>query len=365
MRKYAALVALLSIQLLSFSPYSLQNRIFTLGTISIENVTHAHLLSNDHPTFGATTFDANGDSWPDILISNHGAPPTLYLSRSANSFAPAPAIFHARGLDHHTPVIGDMDNDGDPDLYFMLGAHLGTGIKANELYVNQGKGKPFLLSQGSGATDPKGRGRNAIWFDFDLDGYLDLLAVNEYRADGPNRLFHNNGNRTFSDAGVQSGLDRNVNTEGGALAADLDNDGDMDVVITSIDHSPYVFINNGDGTFQEEAAQRGISASIQTWAIGAADVNNDGCVDLYFTRGSQPKMEGALLADDRLSFMQSVFAARDKVDRLTFEAAADVVLNFQFADDGADPNKPLCRRCKLQSGQSRLYRGSRPYRCHR
>lgn len=338
MRRWFLLFAILLIPFFGANPYSpMGNRLFTLGTVVLENVTQAHMLSHDHASFGATTFDVNGDGWPDLLVSNHGQPPTLFINHQAGAFTPAPQIFHAGGLDHHTPVLADFDNDGDQDLYFLLGAHLGTGIKENEFYINQGKGKPFVLSQNAGITDPKGRGRGAVWFDYDQDGLIDLLVLNKYRADASNRLYHNNGNGTFSDASAGSGLDLYIDSEGGGVAGDIDNDGDMDVMVTSTTHRSYLFINQGDGTFRDETQQRGISLIGEMWGVGMADYNQDGFLDLYLTRGVPLRLEGALLDLDRLAFMQSVRNPDDKTDLLTFQAPADAVLTFQFSDFEVDP----------------------------
>ncbi|HET6268430.1 MAG TPA: VCBS repeat-containing protein, partial [Acidobacteriota bacterium] len=190
---------------------------FQLGPVVLENVTRQYGLFDIQPTFGAAAYDADQDGWPDLLISNHGHPPVVFLNVLGRSFKRS-KILDVPGSDRHAPVLADYDNDGDEDLLFMHGAHRGTGLGPKELYQNPGKGQPFVLVKNSGVEDPKGRGRGAIWFDYDNDGFVDLLEVNQFRTDAPNRLFHNNGDDTFTDVSAKSGLKISMASEGGAVA---------------------------------------------------------------------------------------------------------------------------------------------------
>ncbi len=310
---------------------SVLDAIFILGTVALQNTTKAAGLNRVIATFGAATFDANLDSWPDLLISNHGGPPSIYRNESGMGFRRVEkSLLKLRPSDRHTPALADYDNDGDQDLYFVHGAKSGTGLGPKEFFLNQGPGKPFRKINIPVIADPKGRGRNGIWFDYDSDGLLDLFLLNDFREDAPNRLFHNLGNGNFSDVSFSSGLAVHLsNAGGGAIAGDIDNDGDMDLFINSADR-PYFFANDGNGVFRDQTAERRIPLLSHTWATGMADYNNDGYLDLYLARRADDVIEGALLGAFRLNFMHQVAAGIDPTDFLTFYAAPEAVLRFEF-----------------------------------
>jgi hypothetical protein len=130
-------------------------------------------------------------------------------------------------------------------------------------------------------------GSGAAFFDYDLDGDLDLYVVNgktlEQAEAGlpglPDQLFRNQGTDHFEEVGASAGI---VETEwgGGAAAADYDNDGDPDLLVTNNGRSHF-YRNNGDGTFTEITARAGLED--EGWSTSAAwgDVDADGFLDLY------------------------------------------------------------------------------------
>ncbi|MFQ5859648.1 MAG: CRTAC1 family protein [Anaerolineae bacterium] len=114
------------------------------------------------------------------------------------------------------------------------------------------------------------------WFDYDNDGDLDLYAVN----DGPNALYRNNGDGTFTDVAKEAGADNPVSAMGVSVA-DYDNDGDLDLYVTNIYWPNALLRNNGDGTFTDVAEHAGVTD--RHFAAGSAwgDYDGDGWVDLY------------------------------------------------------------------------------------
>jgi peptidoglycan hydrolase-like protein with peptidoglycan-binding domain len=130
-------------------------------------------------------------------------------------------------------------------------------------------------------------------FDYDGDGYPDIYLVNggqmpSLRRDGPqfeNRLYHNNGNLTFTDVTSKAGL-AGAGYGMGVAVGDYDNDGHPDLYLSSLTRNQ-LFHNNGDGTFTEVTERAGVGGGMfegaKMWSVAAAwvDYNNDGLLDLF------------------------------------------------------------------------------------
>jgi hypothetical protein len=132
-------------------------------------------------------------------------------------------------------------------------------------------------------------------FDYDGDGYLDVYLVNgaaipSLKKESPkyfNRLFHNNGDLTFTDVTEKSGLAGEGYGMGVAIG-DYDNDGRPDVFLANVTRNQ-LFRNKGDGTFEEVTAQAGVAGGVldgrKMWSVAAGwfDYNNDGLLDLFIS----------------------------------------------------------------------------------
>lgn len=136
--------------------------------------------------------DANGDALPDLFFGNHGAMRNLFFNQGNGTFVEAQAgVFNRIQSDAHGAAWADFDNDGDQDLIELVGADRGSAAtKSNHLYVNE---KNVFNDHAAerGVVDSLGRGRTPLWFDWDRDGFLDLLALNADRVDAPSVLFQN------------------------------------------------------------------------------------------------------------------------------------------------------------------------------
>ena len=198
---------------------------------------------------GVVAADFDGDEWVDVYVANDGDENQLWINRRDGTFSneallAGVALNHAGMAEAGMGVdAGDFDNDGDADLFVT---HLDN--ETNTLYVNDGSGMFEDRSARArlGAPSLPYTGFGARWFDADNDGWLDLLAVNGavgilhplVQAGDPfplhqrNQLFRNLGDGRFEDvsgrAGPAFGLSE---VSRGAAFGDLDNDGDVDVVV--------------------------------------------------------------------------------------------------------------------------------------
>ena len=166
----------------------------------------------------------------------------------------------------------------------------GLPFARNRLFHNEGKGRFADVSLASGIGKTKGcYGFTVVASDFDNDGYPDLYVACDST---PSLLYHNNKDGTFEDVGLLSGaaLNEDGQEQGGmgVAVADYDEDGDMDIVKTNFsDDVPNVYHNNGDGTFEDRVLQSGLGGYMQYvgWGVHLADVDHDGRRDLLMING--------------------------------------------------------------------------------
>ena len=221
----------------------------------------AGLGDRNSKSLGITIIDYNSDSYPDIFIANDTQPNKLYRNNKNGTFTEdgmaAGVSFGEDGVARGAMGAdsGDYDRSGRP--------HLLVGNFSNQmlgLYHNEGKG----LFVDEAPQSAVGRASllmlafGVFFFDYDFDGYLDILAANGHIEEEigrvqpkvsykePPLLFHNLGKRKFENAGTRMGAEFNRPIVArGAAYADIDKDGDLDVLFTS-NHGPaYLFRNDG------------------------------------------------------------------------------------------------------------------------
>ncbi|RME92253.1 MAG: hypothetical protein D6772_17130 [Bacteroidetes bacterium] len=178
--------------------------------------------------------------------------------------------------------IGDFNNDGYEDIY------LPYRNKPNQLWQNLGDGTFRELAREAGLTIGQSpESRTAIWGDIDNDGYLDLYVGNRQR---PDKLFHNEGNGTFTDISSSAGI-LQLGNPLSVNMADVNNDGYLDIYISNFSSQNVLFLNDGDLTFTNYTLQSG--ALDIGLAMGSIffDYDRDGDADLYLTHdGNQPNI---------------------------------------------------------------------------
>jgi enediyne biosynthesis protein E4 len=214
------------------------------------------------PALGVATADFNNDGWIDVYVANDGRENVLWLNQRNGTFKNMALLGGAAvGADGRPKGsmgvdAGDFDNDGAEDLFTTQLPSEGAS-----LYRNLGSALFEDMSAASG-LGPKSRGYTGFgtaWLDFDNDGWLDLLiadgAIEAIKERGEEQfpygerklLFRNLGNGRFEDVTAQAGSTfQKFDVSRGAAFGDIDNDGDIDVVIANI-HGPARLLINTIG----------------------------------------------------------------------------------------------------------------------
>ncbi len=193
----------------------------------------------------------------------------------------------------------DFDKDGDLDLYVL-------NYGPNTFYRNNGDGTFTDITEKTGLGDPLWS-LSAPWLDFDNDGDLDVYVANYLEYDdgkfrayyaaagypGPlsysgqqDHLYRNNGDGTFTDVTKEAGM---INPEGramSAVAADLNNDGYMDIYVANDAMENYYYENRGNGTFEEKALFMGLAFGQHGQGVSSmgpmpGDIDRDGYLDIF------------------------------------------------------------------------------------
>lgn len=260
----------------------------------------------------AGDFDGDGDldlylvqsgdlqSGPDSALAN-----CLYQNRGDGTFV---EVGQAAGVADTGfgmgAAAGDVDGDGDLDLFV-------TNVGPNRLYLNRGDGS-FERASDSGVEHP-GWGTSATFLDFDDDGQLDLFVTNyivwspetdlvcrtvgdrrdycqpnEYGAPGPDLLYRGRGDGSFEDVTEAAGIASFLGNGLGVVADDFDLDGDTDIYVANDMVANALWINLGDGRFEERGLLSGSAFNADgeaeaSMGVAAFDVEGDGDSDLFMT----------------------------------------------------------------------------------
>ncbi len=238
---------------------------------------------------GAAWSDFNLDGLLDFLIVNDIGPNQLFKNLDFENFEDISIAANVETFGNSYGISwGDINNDGYPDAYIAT-CHTADPLRSiNHLLLNNGDETFTNIGQAAGVADSL-PGWGPVMFDYDHDNDLDIYIGNSYHPprDAHNRLYRNEGDNTFVNAAHIAGVagDPNENSYGVSVA-DFDNDGWEDLYVTDLFRRDRLYHNNGDGTFTNIAQQAGILANDHR-AVAVADFNNDGWVDI-FTVGREP-----------------------------------------------------------------------------
>ena len=247
---------------------------------------------------GVGVGDLNNDGLPDIYFSGNFVESRLYLNKGNFRFEDITKKAGVSGGGNwNTGVsMADINGDGFLDIYVVSSTDGRPRYRRNLLYINNGD-LTFTESAAEWGIDDDSYSTHSAFFDYDKDGDLDLFVINhsldrfahpdsaQKRMHDPvyeHKLFKNTGKR-FVNANTEAGMKTNIMNFGLGLAiADFNNDGWPDIYICN-DYSEqdYFYINQKDGTFKEELEDFFDHISLSSMGNDAADVNNDGFIDLF------------------------------------------------------------------------------------
>jgi hypothetical protein len=279
-------------------------------------------VTNDRWGFGVAIADYDNDGWPDILVTNWGKN-RLYHNNHDGTFTDvAEKAGIALGNWSAGATWGDYDGDGRLDLFISGYVHFernnlpyaktkATGFsycefrgepvmcgpknlegEPDHLFHNNGDGTFTDVSVKAGVADLSNRyyGLTPVFVDINNDGRPDLVVANDSTL---SYLYLNRGDGTFEDASFASGF--GLNEDGHEVAAmgvavgDYMNNGMLDFAISDFsDEAKLLFRNQGEGGFSEVSMRSGvgkISIPFLGWGDGFLDYDNDGWLDLMFVNG--------------------------------------------------------------------------------
>jgi len=272
---------------------------------------------------GCAFLDYDNDGWMDIYLVNYGPcdffkpskriASALYRNNRDGTFTDVTSKAGVEGnVFGMGAVAGDYDNDGDIDLLVTAYDH------SPLLYRNKGDGT-FQNESSKAGIETRSWTTSGVWFDYDNDGRLDLflcsfveygLSRHIFCGDNklgrayyciprvfnptPSYLFHNNGDGTFTDVSKASGISKALCKGLGVVATDINNDGLMDLFVANDTVQNFLFVNRGDGHFEEVGLMAEVAYSEDGrprsgMGVDSADFNGDGWADLFVANVDQEK----------------------------------------------------------------------------
>lgn len=247
------------------------------------NISHQLSLDTLSLSGGVIVDDFDGDRDLDIVVSDWHTTGQLrfFRNQSNGKFSDATNEANLKGIYGGLNLKqADFDNDGDVDILVLRGAWLRDhGKHPNSLLRNDGTGKFVDVSYGAGIA---GEGldfptQTAAWGDYDKDGDLDLLVGNE---EHPCQLFENNGDGSFDDVAAKRGITSAAFTKGVAWG-DIDEDGYPELYISNYMQPNTLLKNEAGQRFVDVTESARVAGPKASFAVWFWDYNNDGHLDLY------------------------------------------------------------------------------------
>lgn len=252
---------------------------------------------------GVASGDINNDGLPDLYFTSNQTPNKLYLNKGNLEFEDITEKAGVSGTgDWKTGVtMADVNGDGLLDIYVCQVGNYKVIHGQNQLFINQGD-LTFKEEAHEFGLDFQGFSTQAAFFDYDLDGDLDMYLLNhsvhsersygasslryDHDSLAGDRLYRNdlvNGKHIFRDVATQAGIYNSQIGYGlGVSISDVNNDGYPDIYIDNDFHeNDYLYINNGNGTFSERLTESIQHTSRSSMGNDIGDINNDGLTDIF------------------------------------------------------------------------------------
>ncbi len=295
---------------------------------------------------GVSIGDINNDGLPDIFFTGNQVKNKLYLNKGDLTFED---ISSSAGVEGNSSwntgtTMADVNGDGLLDIYVCAVVGINGFNGFNELYINNGD-NTFTESAAKYGLDFDSYSSNAAFFDYDLDGDLDLYLLNhavhtqnsfgrfdlryERRYETGDKLLRNDNGR-FTDVSEEAGIYGGVNGYGLGLAiSDFNQDGYPDIYVGNDFHEDdYYYLNNGDGTFTESLKKYFGHTSRFSMGSDVADINNDGRPD-FLSLDMLPEDEVALKSSEGDDNIQT---QKMRIDRFGY--------HYQFTRNMLFVNQP-------------------------
>ena len=234
---------------------------------------------------GVVADDFDNDDDIDLLVSTSDirGQIRLFINSGDGTFAERTREAGLVGITGGLNLVqADFDNDGDVDVLVLRGGWFEeAGQHPNSLLRNEGSGRFVDVTFAAGLGAVHYPTQTAAWADFDNDGFVDIYIGNEstYSQISTGQLFHNNGDGTFTDVAPEAGV-INDSFAKSVIWGDYDQDGFADLYVSNLDGPNRLYHNNGDGTFTDMAPRLGVAMPKQSFPAWFWDFDNDGHLDL-------------------------------------------------------------------------------------
>jgi hypothetical protein len=322
----------------------------------------AGLLDHTGKALGITVFDANNDTWPDLLLANDTQPNKLYMNSRNGTFSErgvqAGIAFSEDGTVRGAMGVDAADYDGSGSASLVIGNFSNEMLN---LYHNEG-GKGLFIDEAPTSTVGQASlltlAFGCFFFDFDLDGKQDIFVANGHVENDINKvqkrvtyaqpphLFHNRGNRQFAEVTAQVGSSMKVpRVARGAAYGDIDNDGDLDVLVTTNGGPAILWRNDGGNgnrflkikTVGSKSNRDGIGAQVRVKLPGGTLWQQVKSGSSYCSQNELPVTFG-LGKSDKVSSIEVIWPS-GTVDRMS-DIGANQFLTIKEGTNRAEPAIP-------------------------
>ncbi|GAB4335628.1 MAG: hypothetical protein Kow0099_08160 [Candidatus Abyssubacteria bacterium] len=342
--------------------------------------TRLRLPADDDNTIEIDAGDVDGDGDLDFVTANvYAEQNRIYINNGKGYFTDE--TLNSDGSPNRLPVdsdisadveLADVDGDGDLDLFFA-NSELEEGAQ-NKLYLNDGNGY-FTEVTAEQLPVLKDFSRDAIFLDVDKDGDLDILVANSIflgsQVGGQfNRILINNGagyftDETFDAEGDPLRLPEDIGSTRDIAGADVDDDGDIDLLVANraISNQNRLFLNDSTGYFTDATATQ-LPIDVQSSRdADFGDVDNDGDLDAYICNASKEGAQNRLWINDGNGFFSDQSLNPDG-SALRLPAQTEISKDADFGDVDGDGDLDIAlANCRYENGvvptetgqQNRIY----------